>query len=98
MAKRNPAFLSPNLYDVLEKMQRADKKHPPTTPARRAAKRLAAAVIKTPRPQAKPLFPGTTPTPEKNPVIPKVPGTRDRIPRPVPEFLKQRFPHARDFS
>ena len=89
---------NPNLFDEIARLQRANLKRPPQTPVKRAAKVLAAAAIKTRRPVERPLFPGTSRNPERNPVKPKVPGTRDRIPRPVPEFLKQRFPHARDFS
>ena len=88
----------PNLFDEIARAQRAK---PPTTPARRGAQKLAAATIKPPRHGKRPLLhpvPGTSRTPERNPVIPKVPGTLDRMPQPVPEELKKRFPHARDFS
>ncbi len=88
----------PNLFDATARLQRANKKHPPTTPAKRAAKKLAAATIKTPRPVERPIFPGTMRNPERNPVKPKVPGTLDRIPKPVPEEILKRFPHARDFA
>ena len=88
----------PNLYDEIARLQRANKKHPPTTAARRKANVLAAAAIKTRRPVENPLFPGTSRNPERKPVKPKVPGTLDKIPQPVPEIIKKRFPHARDFS
>ncbi len=88
-----------NLFDVIARAQQANKRHPPMTPARRKANVLAAAVIKPPRRVKRPLLhpiPGTSRTPERNPVIPKVPGTRDRPLRPVPEEILKRFPHARD--
>ena len=91
----------PNLFDEIERLQRANKRNPPTTAVRRKTRKLAAAVVKTPRPAKRPLLhpiPGTTRTPERNPVIPKVPGTRDRPLKPVPEIIKKRFPHPRDFS
>ena len=90
-----------NLFDEIERLQRANKRHPPMTPAKRGAKRLAAAVIKPPRLEKRPLLhpiPGTSRTPERKPVLPQVPGTLDRMPQPVPEEIKRRFPHARDFS
>ncbi len=88
----------PNLFDAIQRLQRANKRHPPTTPARRKAKVLAAATIKTPRPVERPIFPGTSRNPERRPVKPKVPGTRDRPLNPVPEEILKRFPHAREFS
>ena len=74
----------PNLYDEIERLQRANRKHPPATPAKRAAKKLAAAVIKTRRPVEKPLFPGTSRNPERRPVVPRVPGTQDQPIKPHP--------------
>ncbi len=87
-----------NLFDEIARAQRVK---PPTTPARRKAKVLAAAIIKPPRRVKRPLLhpiPGTTRTPERNPVKPRVPGTRDRPLKPVPEEILKRFPHHRDFS
>ncbi len=88
----------PNLVDEIARAQRVRL---PKTPARRKANRLAAAVIKPPRRVKRPLLhpiPGTSRKPERSPVIPQVPGTLDRMPQPVPEEIKRRFPHARDFS
>ncbi len=87
-----------NLFDEIERLQRANKRHPPMTPARRKAKALAAAIIPTPRPVERPIFPGTSRNPERRPVVPRVPGTRDRPLKPVPEEILKRFPHHRDFA
>ncbi len=91
----------PNLFDEIARAQRAK---PPMTPARRKAKVLAAATIKPPSRPIKKRFsqpgirPGGRGNPERNPVIPKVPGTLDRMPQPVPEEIIKRRPHHRDFS
>ena len=91
----------PNLFDEIARAQRVRL---PTTGARRKANVLAAATIKPPSRPIKKRFsqpgirPGGRGNPERNPVIPQVPGTLDRMPQPVPEEIKKRFPHARDFS
>ncbi len=87
-----------NLFAEIERLQRANKRHPPTTPARRKAGVLAAATVKTPRPVERPIFPGTSRNPERRPVRPRVPGTLDRPLKPVPEEILKRFPHHRDFA
>ena len=94
----------PNLFDEIARAQRAQRAKPPTTAARRGANVLAAATIKPPSRPIKKRFsqpgirPGGRANPERNPVIPQVPGTLDQMPQPVPESIKKRFPHARDFS
>ena len=85
----------PNLFDEIARAQRGK---PPTTGARRKANVLAAATIKTPRPVERPIFPGTSRNPERRPVVPRVPGTRDRPLKPVPEEILKQFPHHRDFA